>query len=144
MPGKARSAPRGKYLNTDEQRMFAPSAGRTCNSVEFIPSISTIYFSIPESIRSDTRIARPPKCGRNILRMSVMLSGLRADCKVKTVNPPTNSGPTQPPKLLDQVAGKMRLLHYSKRTEVGVCRLDQAVHIVSQQTPSTRYGRSRD
>lgn len=33
------------------------------------------------------------------------------------MNPPTNSGPTQPPKLLDQVAGKMRLLHYSKRTE---------------------------
>ena len=49
--------------------------------------------------------------------MIVMLSGLRADCKLKTVNAPTNSGPTQPPKLLDQVAGKMRLLHYSKRTE---------------------------
>lgn len=49
--------------------------------------------------------------------MSVILSGLRADCKLKTVNAPTNSGPTQPPKLLDQVAGKMRLLHYSKRTE---------------------------
>ena len=49
--------------------------------------------------------------------MSVFLSGLRADCKLKTVNPPTNSGPTQPPKLLDQVAGKMRLVHYSKRTE---------------------------
>ena len=49
--------------------------------------------------------------------MSVILSGLRADCKVKTVNPPTNSRPTQPPKLLDQVAGKMRLLHYSKRTQ---------------------------
>ena len=49
--------------------------------------------------------------------MNIILSGLRTDCKVKTVNLPTNSGPTQPPKLLDQVAGKMRLLHYSKRTE---------------------------
>ena len=49
--------------------------------------------------------------------MSVIQSGLRADCKLKTVNPPTNSGPTQPPKLLNQVAGKMRLVHYSKRTE---------------------------
>ena len=49
--------------------------------------------------------------------MRLILSGLRADCKLKTMNPPTNSGPTQPPKLLDQVAGKMRLLHYSKRTE---------------------------
>lgn len=48
--------------------------------------------------------------------MNVILSGLRPDCKLKTVNPPTNSGPTQPPKLLDQVVGKMRLLHYSKRT----------------------------
>ena len=42
---------------------------------------------------------------------------MRADCKVKTVNLPTNSGPTQQPILLDQVAGKMRLLHYSKRKE---------------------------
>ena len=50
-------------------------------------------------------------------RIIIIISGLRADCKVKTVNPPTNSGPTQPPKLLDQVAGKMRLVHYSKRTE---------------------------
>ena len=54
---------------------------------------------------------------RNTPRMSIILSGLRADCKVKTVNLPTNSGPTQPPKLLDQVTGKMRLLHYSRRTE---------------------------
>ena len=90
---------------------------RTCNSVELIPSISTIYSAIPESIRSKTRIARTPRCRRNIHRIIIILSRLRADCKVKTVNPPTNSGPTQPPRLLDQVAGKMRLLHYSKRTE---------------------------
>ena len=37
--------------------------------------------------------------------MRFIVSDLRADCKLKTVNPPTNSGPTQPPKLLDQVAG---------------------------------------
>ncbi|MSR31818.1 MAG: integron integrase, partial [Gemmataceae bacterium] len=33
------------------------------------------------------------------------------------MNSLTNSIQPQPPKLLDQVAGKMRLLHYSKRTE---------------------------
>jgi hypothetical protein len=44
---------------------------------------------------------------------------------VKTVNPPTNSGPTQPPKLLDQVAGKMRLLHYFKRTESAYVKYSQ-------------------
>jgi len=30
---------------------------------------------------------------------------------------PTNSQTSQPPKLLDQLRGKIRLLHYSKRTE---------------------------
>ena len=55
-------------------------------------------LAIPESIRSDTRIAKPPRCGRNIPRMRVFLSGLRAYCKLKTVNPPTTSGPTQPPR----------------------------------------------
>jgi len=57
--------------------------------------------------------------------MSNILFGLRANCKVKTVNPPTNSGPTQPPKLLDQVAGKMRLLHYPKRTESAYVKYSQ-------------------
>lgn len=33
------------------------------------------------------------------------------------MNSPKNGVPPQPPKLLDQVASKMRLLHYSKRTE---------------------------
>ncbi|MSU77107.1 MAG: hypothetical protein EXS16_03315 [Gemmataceae bacterium] len=33
------------------------------------------------------------------------------------MNPTTQPSPAPPPKLLDQVAGKMRLLHYSKRTE---------------------------
>jgi len=30
---------------------------------------------------------------------------------------PTNSQTSQPPKLLDQLRGKIPLLHYSKRTE---------------------------
>ena len=33
------------------------------------------------------------------------------------MNPPRPATPAQPPKLLDRVAAKMRLLHYSKRTE---------------------------
>ena len=33
------------------------------------------------------------------------------------IDAPNNSSQQQPPKLLDQVAAKMRLLHYSKRTE---------------------------
>jgi len=98
---------------------------RTCNSVELIPSISTIYSATPESIRSNTRIARPPRGGQNNTHVNIILSDLRADCKVKTVNPSTNSGPTQPPKLLDQVAGKMRLLHYSERTESAYVKYSQ-------------------
>ena len=33
------------------------------------------------------------------------------------MNSPTPSSSFQPPKLLDQLAAKTRLLHYSKRTE---------------------------
>jgi hypothetical protein len=58
-------------------------------------------------------------------RIIIIISGLRADCKVKTVTPSTNFGPTQPPKLLDQVAGKMRLLHYPKRTESAYVKYSQ-------------------
>jgi integron integrase len=35
----------------------------------------------------------------------------------KPASPPASSASSRPPKLLDQVAAKMRLLHYSKRTE---------------------------
>jgi integron integrase len=46
-----------------------------------------------------------------------MVSSLRGGRKEKLMNPPDNSARPQPPRLLDQVAAKMRLLRHSKRTE---------------------------
>ena len=47
------------------------------------------------------------------------------------------------PRLLDRVRAALRARHYSRRTEEGVRRVDQAVHLLlPRPAPSRRHGRA--